>query len=103
MKDETKVIFKKTPEEIELESADLVRRRYNSLAEAALELEKENKILKAEVETCYAKMENAQKNVEINKTIVMNTIMSQNNMKNDFINEINILKAKLKKAQEALD
>lgn len=103
MKDKNIItILKKTPEEIALEDADLVRRRYNSIAEAALELEKQNKVLRAEVEACYAKMENAQSNVDINKKIVMDIVMSQNNMKNDFINEINILKDKLKKAQEAL-
>ncbi len=91
-----------TDVEINVSKYRSLEARYNSLMDAVDMLSKQNDVFRAEIETCYAKMENAQKNVDINKTIVINTIMGQNNMKNDFIAEINILKEKLKKAQEAL-
>ena len=96
-------IFIKTPEEIAVEDESVVKRRYNSLAEAALSLQEQNKVLVKEIEVCYAKLENAQKNVDINKQIVQNALTSQNDMKEQFASEINILKNKLKKAQEAVN
>lgn len=90
------IIYTKTPEEIEQEEVSLVKRRYNSLAEAALNLQDKNVLLKAEIALCHEKLVNAQKNVDINQEIVRNSLLKFNNMKDSYIAEINELKAKLK-------
>lgn len=86
----------KTPAEIEKEEVSIVKRRYNSLAEAALNLEKANATLQSTIETMQQKLIDAQSNVDINKQIVMNSLIEQNSIKEDFILEIDVLKAKLK-------
>ena len=98
-----KKLVEMTNEEIDIAKYRSLEARYNSLVDATTTLEKQNNLFRNEIEVCYAKMENAQKNVDINKKIATDIIMNQNAMKNDFIAEIDILKAKLKKAQEALD
>ena len=69
--------------------------RYNSMTEAAQKLESQNNTFRKEIEVCYAKMENAQKNVDINKTIVANTIESANRKQASYIGEIAELKERL--------
>ena len=91
-----------TDEEIDTAKYRSLEARYNSIIDAVGMLEDQNELFRAEIETCYEKMENAQSNVDINKSIVMNLITKQNETKDDFVAEINVLKDKLKKAQEAL-
>ena len=95
-------LMTKTPAEIEEESHNTLKLRYNSLAEATLKLQDENRKMQSLLESWKAKLENAQKNVDISKQTVLNLVTSQNKMKDDFVLEINILKEKHKKALEAL-
>ena len=89
------IVYTKTPEEIELEEVGLIRRRYNSLAEAALNLQEKNRLLQEEVKLCHTKLINAQKNVEINQDISKKSLVKYNEMKESYIAEISELKAKL--------
>ena len=95
-------VYTKTPEEIENETLSSLKLRYNSLAEAAIGLQDENRKMRNLVSMWEQKLENAQKNVDINQAIAKNALTSQNSMKDGFVLEIDILKEKLKKAQEAL-
>jgi len=96
-------IHTKSPEEIAKEDKGLIERRYNSLVEAALNLQDVNENLRAEILICHQKMAEAQINVDINKKIVMDSILGQNRMKDEFAMEIGLLKDKLNKAQVALE
>jgi len=96
-------VLVKTPEEIELEDARSVKLRYNSLVEAVQVIEAENNKFRDHISNMEAKLIHAQENVDINKNIVMNTVMNQNKMKDDFVLEINALKAKLAKVLEAAE
>ena len=92
---EIKKIHIKTPEEIKAEPLDMVRRRYNSIAEAALNLQKTNEKLREELDLMIKKLINAQEAVDINKKIVMDSLLEQNKTKESFIQEIEALRAKI--------
>lgn len=81
-----------TDAEINIGKYRSLERRYNSVIEAVLKVEAQNNVFRAEIETCYKKMENAQKNVDINKTIVMNTIIDSNSKIQSYLSEIAELK-----------
>lgn len=108
MKTERIIIQKTKLEEMSDESINVIRyrsleKRYNSIIDAVGMLSEQNELFRSEIETCYAKMENAQKNVDINKKIVMDSILLQNSMKDGFVKEITILKEKLKNVKEELE
>lgn len=72
--------------------------RYNSMVEAAQSLEFQNNKFRSEIEVSYVKLENAQKNVDINKAIVMKTVTDSNSNKASYLGEIADLKEKLNRA-----
>ena len=101
MKDQKIIVQKKklaemTDEEINVAKYRSLERRYNSIIDAIKLLEDQNELFRNEIEMCYKKMENAQKNVEINKTIVVNTIMDSNNKIQSYLGEITDLKNQLR-------
>mgnify|MGYP003631447615 CR=1 FL=1 len=103
-KPELEVLTEEEAQDLKLINAKYrsLEARYNSVIDAVRMIEGQNTIFRAEIETNYKKMEHAQENVDINKGIVMNLVLKQNETKNDFIEEIDILKGKLVKAQQAL-
>ena len=72
-----------------------LERRYNSLLEACNLVESQNEKMRMEIENAGIRLVNAQKHVEINQKIVMDTITNANNQKDSFIGEIAELKSKL--------
>lgn len=71
-----------------------LRRLHDSANKAIEELQNKNKMLEEEIIILNAKLINSQKNVDINKEIVKNVLLEQNKIKDNFISEINILRAK---------
>jgi len=101
MKDVNIIVQKKklsemTDEEINISKYRSLEKRYNSLVEACDKLEEQNNMFRAELEMGYQKLENAQKNVEINKMIVQNALSEKNSREQSFLGEIADLKAKIK-------
>ena len=72
-----------------------LERRYNSLIEACNLVQAQNLELRNEVTMSHTRLENAQKNVEINQNIVMKTITDANNQMDSFLGEIAELNSKL--------
>jgi hypothetical protein len=72
-----------------------LKRLHESANKAVEELQKHNREIDIENTVLKAKLINADKNVEINKTIVINTLLDQNKMKDDFILEINLLRERI--------
>lgn len=101
MKDVNILVQKKkltemTDSEINVAKYRSLENRYNSLVEACLSLETQNKVFRAEIDACYSKLENAQKNVDINKMIVENALKEKNSREASFLGEISDLKAKIR-------
>lgn len=91
-----KKLSEMTDEEINISKYRALERRYNSVMDAVVKLEAQNELFRNEIKMCYVKMENAQKNVNINKDISMKMITDYNSMKQSYIAEISALQAKLK-------
>ena len=96
------VIMTKSPTEIEADTLAMLRIRYNSLVDAVKAVQADNDKFRSYIDVMERKLIHAQENVDINKKIVMDSILGQNKMKDEFAIEINLLSAKLKKAKEAL-
>ena len=99
MKDVNILVQKKklsemTDEEINISKYRALERRYNSILDAVALLEKQNNDFRSEIKVSYIKLENAQKNVDINKDITMRMITDYNKMKDSYLAEINELKQK---------
>ena len=96
----TITVKKDRPEDIEnakitVEKYRSLERRYNSLIDACNLIEAQNEKMRSEIINADMRLVNAQKNVEINQKIVMDTITSSNNQKDSFLGEIAELKSKL--------
>lgn len=82
------------------EKYEKLERHYNTVVEATQRLELENKKLSSEIALLQAKLESANKDVLINKNIVMQTITIQNEEKESFAEEIRLLKAKIRELEK---
>lgn len=100
--DNTRILVQKkklsdmTDEEVNVEQYRSLERRYNSLIEAVSLLENQNNLFRNEVVAAGQRCNNAQKNVDINKMIVENTILDSNSKIQSYLGEIADLKAALK-------
>ena len=94
-----KEIDEKEAEQLEKDS---IVRRYNSLVEGCMRLEEHIKFLNAEINLCYQKLENADKQIQINQKIVQDALLGQNKMKDEYAKEIGILKNKLHNVNAAV-
>ena len=100
MNNEVILVQKKKIEEMSDEEITIARyrsleRRYNSLIDAVKLLEDQNNVFRNEVALSYQKLSNAQKNVDINKEIVVNIVTASNKAKDSYLGEIAELKSKL--------
>jgi cell division protein FtsB len=71
--------------------------RYEAMTAAALKLQDENKALKERNAFLTATAANLEKALEINKDIMRHTITTDNELKQAYIQEINDLKAEIKR------
>ena len=91
-----------SPEDIEASELKSLKLRYNSLVEGVKLIEGENHKLRNHIDLMEQKLIHAQTNVDINKKIVENALLKQNDMKNSMEKDIVELHAKLKAAKAAL-
>ena len=72
------------------------QKRYESMSEAAVDLETANHLLSQEKEVLVASLMNCQKALDITKDTMRNALTEQNLMKDSFAAEIAELKSKIK-------
>ncbi len=82
------------------EKFNSLRRLHDSTSEAIIKLQQENGYLKDEIILLNKKLIHAQEALDINKEIMRNALTLQNRIKDDYSNEINELKEKIKKLEE---
>lgn len=77
-----------------------LRRLHDSTNTAVSALQEENKLLKEEIKISHQKLENAQSALDINKEIMRNALLEQNNIKDTYSREISDLKEEIKKLKK---
>lgn len=75
---------------------DSLKRLHESSDMMLVDLQEKNRLLLEENTLLLKKLVDCQKALEINKEIMCNALTEQNRIKDEYSNEINILRAKIK-------